>query len=47
MFLGIPGTGGMAGGPELIVLLVLLVMFVFVAGPAFVVGYVLGRRSDD
>lgn len=46
MLLGIPGTGGMAGGPELIILLMLVFMFAFVGGPAFVVGYLLGRRSE-
>ncbi|WP_159077088.1 hypothetical protein [Halococcoides cellulosivorans] len=46
MILGIPGTGGMPGGPEL--LLILLVFLIgFVGGPAFVVGYLFGRRSDD
>ncbi|MFB6162300.1 MAG: hypothetical protein ABEJ86_02520 [Halococcoides sp.] len=46
MLLGIPGVGGMAGGPELLVILFIL-LGMFVAGPlVFVaIGYVLGKRS--
>jgi len=47
MIVGVPGTGGMAGGPELLIIL-LIVLLGGLVGMPFVfgaIGYVLGKRS--